>query len=120
MAPSADIREVTIPAGLAPILEAAADYLTGQPPEHSVVVTGLVTKLHRETPVGPGAVTVRGYVEGLELSSRSVKVELDADTYREAIAAHDRGATVQVAALVRREPRSLAVVRVEDFRILYR
>lgn len=120
MAPSADLEEVTIPAGLAPVLEAGADYLTGQPPEHSVLVTGLITKLHRETPIGPGAITVKGYVEGLELSSRSVRVELDADAYRQAIAAHDRGATVQVAAVVRREPRSLLVVRVEDFRVLYR
>jgi len=36
-----------------------------------------VTRLHRESALGPGQITVKGYVEGLDSGQRSLKVELD-------------------------------------------
>jgi len=39
-------------------------------------------------------------------------------TYRAAISAHDRGISVRAIALVRRGPRSLDLIRVEDLELL--
>jgi hypothetical protein len=117
-APLAEASPLVVPVGSAPILAAAADYLRDQPEEHNIRVTGLVTKLHRETATGAGDITVRGHIENLDSGVRPLRLELDAQSYREAIAAHDVGASVQVTATVRRTPRALRVVQVVDFQIL--
>jgi hypothetical protein len=105
-----------VPAGLAPVLSAASTYLRGEPEEHTIRLTGLVTKLHRDRAAGPGEVTVRGLIEDYDSGPRSLRSELDERTYREAIQAHDAGATVQVSANVRRGARGFEVLRVSDFR----
>ena len=117
--PRDQVPPVEIPAGLGPVLEAGADYLRGQPDEHTVRITGLVTKLHRESATGPGEITVRGYIESFDSANRTMRCELDGDSYRQAIGAHDAGNTVTVTALVRRGPRGLEVLRVEDLRVIH-
>lgn len=117
-APDDTTSPIVVPTGLAPILAAGSDYLRGEPEEHTIWLTGLVIKLHRETASGPGEITIRGYVEGLDSGTRTVRLDLDERTYREAIQAHDRGISVRVGALVRREARGLNIVRVEDMQLL--
>lgn len=116
--PAQPVSAVEIPVDLAPVLEAGADYLRGQPDEHTVRITGLVTVLHRESATGPGEITVRGYIEGFDASYRILRCELDENSYRSAISAHEDGHTVTVSAFVRREPRRLNVLYVEDFHVL--
>jgi len=118
VAPEEPSPTVTIPRGLAPIIAAGADFLRGEPEEHTIRIVGLVTKLHREEASGPGEVTVRGHIESWDASSRAVRLELDERTYRAALAAHDAGLSVKSTALVRRTDRGLTVVRVEDFHVL--
>jgi hypothetical protein len=117
-APRAEAPLVVVNAGLAPVLDAGADYLRGEPEEHVILLTGLVTKLHREAATGPGEVTVRGLIENWDVGNRTLRVELDETTYREAITAHDLGKFVRARALVERTPRGLDVLRVEDFQAL--
>ena len=47
-------------------------------------LTGLVIRLHRDTPTGPGDITVRGFIEGFDSAARSLRLELDEVTYRQA------------------------------------
>lgn len=117
MAPAELTPVVVVPQGLAPILAAGADYLREPREEHSIRLTGRVTRLHREEALGPGDITVRGLIENWDASSRSMRINLDETTYRRAISAHDAGTTVQVSALVRRTPHGLQVVQVEDFHV---
>lgn len=117
-APADPSPGVTVNAGLAPVLAAGSDYLRDQPEEHSIRLTGLVTKLHRETATGPGEITVRGHIENWDASSRALRFQLDEATYRKAISAHDEGTSVRVNALVRRAPQGLEVLRVEDMQTL--
>jgi len=112
-----DISGVLISAGLASTLALGGQYLQTSTEESSIWITGLVTRLHRESALGPGQITVKGYVEGLDSGQRSLKVELDEGTYHEAIAAHDNGHTVNIGATVRRNARSLEVVRVNSFQV---
>ncbi len=117
-APDDQMSAISIPSGLGPILQYASDFLRGGPQEHAIRITGLVTHLHREKAAGPGDITVRGYIEEWDVSSRSLRLELDERSYRHAIAAHDAGVTVRVTALVRRTARTLEVVRVIDLDLL--
>ena len=117
-APDEPMPEISIPSGLGPVLEYASDLLRGGPQEHAITITGLITHLHREKAAGPGEITVRGYIEQWDASSRSLRLELDEGSYRQAIAAHDTGGTVRVTALVRRAARTLEVVRVIDLDLL--
>ena len=57
--PAEPIPAVEIPPGIGPILAAGADYLRGEPDEHTVRITGRITNLHRETQQGAGDVTVK-------------------------------------------------------------
>ena len=116
--PAEPIPAVEIPAGIGPILAAGADYLRGEPDEHTVRITGRITNLHRETQQGAGDITVKGFIEGYEGSNRALRCELDGPTYSSALAAHDAGRTVAVTALVQRAPRGLTVLRVEDFHVV--
>ena len=116
--PSEPTPSVDVYGGVAPVLEAGGDFLRGEPEEHSILITGLVTKLHRERATGPGEITVKGRIENWDVSSKTLRCELDERTYREAIHAHDVGEAVRVTALVRREPRGLKVIRVEDLETL--
>lgn len=116
--PADPIPAIEIPAGIGPILAAGADYLRGEPDEHTVRITGRITNLHRETQQGAGEVTVKGFIEGYDGSNRTLRCELDGPTYSSALAAHDAGRTVVVTALVQRAPRGLRVLRTEDFRVV--
>jgi hypothetical protein len=117
-APDEPMPAVSIASGLAPVLEYASDYLRGGPEEHTIRITGLITHLHREKAAGAGEITIRGYIEEWDASSRTLRLELDEGTYRNAIAAHDAGSTVRVTALVRRAARKLDVIRVIDLDLL--
>lgn len=117
-APEQPIRPVVVATGVVPILAAASDYLQGEEEEHTVRVTGLVIRLHRDVAVGPGQITVRGHVEGMDSGTRTLRFDLDEAAYREAIHAHDRGISVRVTALIRREAKGLRTIRVEDLQLL--
>lgn len=116
-APDEPAPAVTVPSGLAPILQVASDYLRGDPEQHSIQITGRITHLHRDALTGPGNVTVRGYIEQWDSSDRALKLELDEGTYHRAVTAHDDGTTVRVKALVRRAPRAIEVLHVEEFEV---
>lgn len=115
--PASPVEPLVIPSRLADILEAAADYLHGSPAEHDIQVTGLITRLHRESANGPGAFTVKGFEAGADAKVRTLQCSVDEDTYRQAISAHDEGKIVKVAALVRRQPRGVEVLRIEAFQV---
>lgn len=110
---------VGIARGLAPVLAAGGDFLRDVSDDRHIRMVGLVTKLHRASPKGPGEITVAGHIEGWEETSRSLRLPLDERTYHEAIAAHDRGQSVRVSATVRRNPtRRFEVLEVEDLRVI--
>jgi hypothetical protein len=114
-APEPAATPVRIQAGLIPVIAQGAAILRGAPEEVVAAVTGLVVRLHRETPLGPGEITVQGFVESeVGSSTRNVKIELDEPAYEDAIAAHRDGRTVLVRCIVRYGVR-LEVVRVEQF-----
>jgi hypothetical protein len=117
-APDDPMSPVSVPAGLAPILDYGSDYLRGGPEEHTIRITGLVTHLHREKGTGPGEITVRGYIEQWDAGSRALRVELDEGTYRQAISAHEAGTTVRLTAQVRRAMGRVEVVHVVDLDLL--
>jgi hypothetical protein len=112
-----DLNSVSITAGLAGTLALGGQYLQSSTEESPIWITGLVTRLHRESAIGPGQITVKGYVEGLDSGPRSLKVELDERTYHEAVSAHDNGHTVKVGAIVRRNARALEVLQVNNFEV---
>jgi hypothetical protein len=112
---AAEVEAVKVPAGLAATLVSGSQYLRDQPDEFMVSLTGLVVRLHRDSPMGAGEVTARGYIDGLDSGPRSLRLELDEVTYRQAISAHDLGHTIHVVALARNAARSLEVIRVESF-----
>lgn len=117
-APEAPVEPVHIPAGLMPVLAQGADILRGAPEEVEGTVTGLVVRLHRQDKLGPGEITVQGYVESAAGSStRNIKMELDEVTYGQAIAAHRDGATVRVRCTIRYGGPRLSVSHVESFAV---
>jgi len=113
----AELSSVDISAGLAGTLALGSQYLQSDTEESSIWITGLITRLHRDSAIGPGEITIKGYIEGLDSGPRSLKVELDEGTYHEAVAAHDNGHTVSLGATVRRTARSLDVIRVNTFQV---
>jgi hypothetical protein len=117
-APDEPLPPVAVHSGISPLLESASDYLRGEPAEHNIRITGLITYLHREAATGPGEITVRGYIEQWDASSRALRFELDETSYRQAIAAHEAGATVRVTARVRRTAQRVEVIRVVDIDLL--
>jgi hypothetical protein len=117
-APEAPLEPVRIPVGLMPVLAEGADILRGAPEEVAGTVTGLVVRLHRQEKLGPGEITVQGFVESAAGSStHSIKMELDEGTYGQAIAAHRDGATVSVRCTIRYGGPRLSVSRVESFTV---
>jgi hypothetical protein len=117
-APEQPVSPLRIPAGLIPVLAQGADILRGSPEEAEATVTGLVIRLHRETKLGPGEITVQGYLESsLGSSIRNVKMELDEVTYGLAIAAHRDGATVRARCTIRYGASRIVVIRVDSFNV---
>lgn len=115
--PADSVNPVEIPVELGEVLKAGAEYLRGQSDEETVLITGRVTTLHRESATGPGEITVTGFIEAIDSRNGTLRCELDEDTYRSAISAHDGGQTVTVSALVRPAPRGIVVQHVEYFRV---
>ena len=117
-APEAPVQPLRIAGGLIPVLAQGAEILRGSPEEADGSVTGLVIRLHRQEKLGPGEITVQGYVDSPAGSStRNVKIELDEITYGQAIAAHRDGATVRLRCTIRYGGSRLAVTHVESFMI---
>lgn len=115
-APEEPLEPVALSAGLMPVLAHGADVLRGTPDEVSATVTGLVVRLHRHEKLGPGEVTIQGFVESsVGSSTRQVRAELDEVTYGDAIAAHRDGSSVRVRCVVRFGGARLEVTHVESF-----
>jgi hypothetical protein len=114
VAPSNSAGRLEVPGELGPVLASASAYLRGDPEEHSITLTGLVTKLHRDKSSGPGEVTVKGHVDGWDSGARSIRAELHESLYHEAIQAHDEGSSVTIRAVVKNGARGFEVLRVSD------
>ncbi len=117
-APEPRSEPIRIEPGLLPVLAEGVAVLRASVEEVSAVLTGSVTRLHREPNIGAGEVTVQGYLDaGAGSSTRSMKFELDEYSYSRAIAAHRDGSTVRVACIVRFDSPRLVVVRVTSFEL---
>lgn len=117
-APNSPVAPTRIPAGLMPVLAQGAAILRGSPEEAEGTVTGLVIRLHRESKLGAGEITIQGYVESrIGSSVRNIKMELDDVSYARAIDAHRDGATVQVRCVIRYGSSRVVVVRVDSFSV---
>lgn len=110
-APEPPAQPVRIEAGLLPSLAEGASILRRAVDEVPAVMTGSVTRLHREQGLGPGEVTVYGFLEaGTDSSTRTMTFELDEATYEVAIGAHRTGETVRVACTVRFDSPRLTIL----------
>jgi len=115
-APMEPAPAISIPAGLLPVLSQGADILRGSPEQVPGTITGVVIRLHRRQRLGPGEITIEGYVDSrLGSSTRNVKVELDEKTYEQAIEAHRSGTTVRVQCQLEYGHSRLTVRRVVRF-----
>ncbi|MFC9327702.1 hypothetical protein [Kitasatospora sp. NPDC057015] len=102
-----------------PALEEAADLLERIEPAVAVTVVGVVVRLKRGGPAGPGSVRLR-VLGGAEVAE--VRVRLDERAYRLAAEAHLAGTPVRVSGRLERRggfrklghPRDLEPVRLED------
>ncbi|WP_329499779.1 hypothetical protein [Kitasatospora herbaricolor] len=102
-----------------PALEEAAELLERIEPAVAVTVVGVVVRLKRGGPAGPGSVRLR-VLSGAEVAE--VKVRLDDRGYRLAAEAHLTGVPVRVAGRLERRggfrklarPHDLELVRLED------
>jgi hypothetical protein len=120
-APEPPTLPVRIEAGLLPSLAEGAGILRQATDEVPAVLTGSVTRLHRESVVGPGEVTVHGYLDaGAGSATRTMTFELDEETYQTAIGAHSSGATVRVVCTVRFDSPRLTILGMSRFELLAR
>ncbi|MFF1872870.1 hypothetical protein [Streptomyces sp. CB03911] len=102
-----------------PALEEAAELLERIEPAVAVTVVGVVVRLKRGGPAGPGSVRLR-VLSGAEVAE--VKVRLDDRGYRLAAEAHLTGVPVRVGGRLERRggfrklarPHDLELVRLED------
>ncbi|GHH74931.1 hypothetical protein GCM10018781_42750 [Kitasatospora indigofera] len=102
-----------------PALEEAAELLERIEPAVAVTVVGVVVRLKRGGPAGPGSVRLR-VLSGAEVAE--VKVRLDDRDYRLAAEAHLTGVPVRVGGRLERRggfrrlarPHGLELVRLED------
>ncbi|MCX5209240.1 hypothetical protein OG689_08050 [Kitasatospora sp. NBC_00240] len=102
-----------------PALEEAAELLERIEPAVTVTVVGVVVRLKRGGPTGPGSVRLR-VLSGAEVAE--VKVRLDDRAYRLAAEAHLAGVPVRVGGRLERRggfrklgrPHGLELVRLED------
>ena len=109
---SVSAETLEIPRGLAPVLNAGSEYLKERGAEEQIQMIGMVTNLHREPASGPGEITLKGAILGEGSRSRSVRFELDEESYHMALRAHDEGTPLELQATIRRERRRLSVVAV--------
>jgi hypothetical protein len=91
---------VDVAPGIRPIVEKAAEILKEQDPRPGVTLEGFIHKLSRKEYVAaPGKVHLETLVyEG----TRSVEIELDAETYHKAVLAHDQKRRVSIAGTLRK------------------
>lgn len=117
--PAQPLEPLWIASGLMPTLAHGADVLRGTPDEVDAMVVGLVVRLHRRQPLGPGEITVQGFVDSrVESSTRHVRIELDEGTYGLAIEAHRAGRTVACRCVIRFGGPRIEVMRIESFEVL--
>jgi hypothetical protein len=115
----ADLVPLRVPEHLIPVLEQGATHLRGTPEVGVARITGRVVRLHRDAALGAGDITIRGFIDaGVELpAERNVLMQLDEQTYNEAVVAHQSGQTVQVQVEARFE-RRIRVTRMIEFTVL--
>lgn len=79
------------------VLGEAARTLRSVEPEENVQIIGAVVRLHRDAKLGPGEVSILGYVDG-DVAEKvcRVWVELAEDDYASAVTAHHEGHTVSL------------------------
>lgn len=98
------------------VLSEAARTLRAVEPEEDVQIIGAVVRLHRESNLGPGEVSILGYVEG-DSSEKICRawVELGEEDYAEAVLAHNEGRTVSVRGDLRRSGNRTQLVQPSSF-----
>lgn len=83
------------------IIEVAARGIRQSTEEDGVAVSGFITRLHRESQLGPGDVTIAGSTDDPDVLHK-YHVNLAESDYEDAINAHQRGLPVMVSGAVRR------------------
>lgn len=107
----------TVSPSIVPILKDAASYLRSREPEQRVLLTGVVTDLHRELRDQEGEVSVTTVLAG---SPRKLRVPLPGPDYQEAIRAHDERAAVMFRADIVKAGRQWRAENVSEFRSIPR
>lgn len=99
------------------VLGEAARTLRAVEPEEDVQIIGAVVRLHRESNLGSGEVSILGYIDG-DVSEKicRVWVELAEDDYAKAVVAHDQGLTVSVRGDLRRTGNRTRLLEPRSFR----
>lgn len=88
---------VAFPSDTLPVLKEAAREMRERVPEEEVLFRGNVVRLHRDTQLGPGDVTIAGSVVGDPTEKlRKVSVNLSQEDYQAALTAHDTFADVEI------------------------
>ncbi|MCX5121239.1 hypothetical protein OG992_29080 [Micromonospora sp. NBC_00362] len=101
------------------VLAQAAKEMRANLPEEDIRIIGNVVRLHRESSLGSGEVSIAGVMEG-DTSERlwRVWVELTEQDYLHAITAHDRGHSVSVRGDLTRRGNRSNLSRVSVFEVL--
>ena len=97
------------------LLKEAAAYLRSREPEVRVLLTGVVTDLHREPTDLDGEVSVSTILEG---RTRKLRTPLTGPDYRSAIEAHDEKLPVMFRADIVKAGRSWRASNVSEFRVI--
>lgn len=98
-----------------PIIEEAGRRFRETAPFEDFEVEGFVTRLDRGPHATEGDVTIAGIVDG---QMRKIVVRLSADTYRDAIRAHDEQRTVKCTGDLVKEGRGYRLQDARHFRVL--
>ncbi|MGH3279617.1 MAG: hypothetical protein ACRDNW_10830 [Trebonia sp.] len=97
------------------VLGEAADFLRTRQPRAGVTVQGLVVRLHRPGPFGPGDVVVEG-IDDDSGTTRRYRMEVPEDDYNDALRAHRNG--LQVSVTGDREERGTHLRRLTSFAVI--
>lgn len=108
-------QSVQMPVYIRDVLEVGSSHLRRAPEQQTLRSIGLVTKLERQKKIGAGHVTVTGSIEGWDTRHRSLRFELDEESYSEAVHAHESGRQVSARVVAVRKRTRIEVAHVIEF-----
>jgi hypothetical protein len=113
--PPAATSLVRLPAESSAILDSVSAHFRKTSELEDVQVVGFVRKLEKRKPKTSGSVTILGMADG---ERRSVVVDLEGDTYSEAVRAHEQNQVVECEGEMLREGKSYRLRNPRRFRLL--